>query len=471
MKQKFDLYAEALKTADEYSMLDSERGVLVGYSGGADSSALLHILRRVCRERGLAIHAVHVHHGIRGAEADRDAEFCREQCRKLGVPFTARYADIPRLAKESGKGIEETAREYRYAAFAEIISADERLTCIATAHNADDNAETVIFNLARGTGIGGLRGIPPVRTDSGIRIIRPLIGAAKSDILGYCEENGIEYIFDSTNDDTAYTRNYIRHEIIPSLRSVNPSVIDTVFRMSCSVRCDSNYIDTEAKLFADLHIKNGRIKTKAIADAHEAIASRVISAMYSAVGGRSLERIHIKDVLKLAKNNKNGSSVSLVGGVRAKIDNGSLFFTNTPEAEAFEFQMELKPGINRFESPDFAIYVANSDISSEDLQKDNETLQNIYKLSILMQVNSDKINRVLIARSRREGDSYIFGGMTRKLKKLYNDRGISIAQRMKTPVICDGEGIVWVPGFPAADRVKDGCKITLIYYYNGEENE
>ncbi len=471
MKQKFDLYAEALKTVDEYSMLDSERGVLVGYSGGADSSVLLHILGRVCRARGLDIHAVHVHHGIRGAEADRDAEFCREQCQKLGVPLTVRYADIPRLARDSGKGIEETAREYRYAAFAEIISQSESLTCIATAHNADDNAETVIFNLARGSGLGGLRGIPPVRTDSGVKVIRPLIGAAKSDILGYCEENGIEYIFDSTNDDTAYTRNYIRHEIIPSLRRMNPSVIDTVFRMSCSLRCDSDYIETQAKLFADSYVKKGKIKAEIIADAHEAIASRVISLMYSAAGGRSLERVHIKDVLKLAKNGKNGSSISLTGGVRAKIENGDLFFTNMPDTEVFEFQMELKPGINRFESPDFAIYVANGDISREDLQKDNETLQNIYKLSILMQVNSDKINRVLIARSRRDGDSYVFGGMTRKLKKLYNDRGISIERRMKTPVICDGEGIVWVPGFPAADRVKDDCKITLIYYYNGEENE
>ncbi|MBQ8552157.1 MAG: tRNA lysidine(34) synthetase TilS [Clostridia bacterium] len=453
-------------------MLCGERGVLAGYSGGADSSALLHILKRICDERGIYLHAMHIHHGIRGAEADRDAELCVRECERMGVDITVERADIPRLARESGCGLEETARAYRYAAFVRKVTSDERISCVATAHNADDNAETVIFNLTRGSGIDGLRGIPPVREEAGVRIIRPLICASKCDIVGYCEQNGIEYIFDSTNDDTVYTRNYIRHEIMPRLRELNPSFVVAAERLSSNLRSDSEYLEAEAERFYKENVRDGKIGAAVLASAHRAIAVRVIAKLFSTVSLRTLERVHIDTVCELAKNSADGSSVSLIGGVRAKCERGELFFTAVPDAAPYEFCRELHYGANSFENPDFAIFMAKDGEVSTDLQKDNETLQNIYKLSILTQVNSDKINHVLFARSRREGDSYVFGGMTRKIKKLYNDRKLPLKRRGEIPIVCDGEGIVWVPGFSTADRVKsDGSGLRLIYYYNGEENE
>ncbi len=453
-------------------MLEGEKGVLIGYSGGADSSALLHILSEVCKKNGLQLHAVHVHHGIRGAEADRDAEFCKAECARLGIRLTLEYVDVPSLAANSGRGIEETARACRYEAFFSILSENSELTCIATAHNADDNAETVIFNLARGSGIDGLRGIPPVRTESGVRIIRPLIASSKGDILGYCDENGIEYIFDSTNADTAYTRNYIRHEILPRFASLNPSFLEAVGRMSANLRVDSQYIEEEAKRFAKHHVQNGKIDAAILAKAPQAIASRIVSAMYRDAGGHMLERVHAESLLALAKNANEGSSISLGGKIRAKIEDCKLYFTSASDTAPPVFCKPLHPGANRFDELGFAIYLSNESKPHKDLQKDNETLQNIYKLSILTQVNSDKISNVLFARSRRDGDSYVFGKMTRKLKKLYNDRGISPAKRAMIPVICDDDGIVWVPGFPAADRVKSNSeKTTIIYYCNGENDE
>ncbi|MBQ2765742.1 MAG: tRNA lysidine(34) synthetase TilS [Clostridia bacterium] len=452
---------------DAYNMLEAHRGVLVGYSGGADSSALLHLMKQICDERGLYLRALHVHHGIRGAEADRDAEFCRKTCERLNIDFTAQYADIPALARESGKGIEETARAYRYDAFARAIENDGRLDCIATAHNADDNAETVIFNLTRGSGIDGLCGIPPMRTYNGIPIIRPLLYATKRDILGYLKENGIEYIFDSTNDDTAYTRNYIRHEIIPALEKINPALLTSVRRMTGNLRADAKYLEGAARRFVIENSADGGINAKVLASADKAISSRAVCELFSKISNKTLERVHVDAVLDLCKTGRENSSVCLIGGTRAKIENGRLYFTSESEDEPTAFEYNLHEGINHFENTDFAVFVSKCGEMREDLQKDNETLKNVYKLSIHTILSSDKINHMLSVRSRRDGDSYVFGGMTRKLKKLYNDRGYSAKKRRETPIFCDAKGIVWVPGFPIADRVKpqDGG-IEIIYYYN-----
>ena len=452
-----------------HSMLDEQKGVLVGYSGGADSSALLHIMKEICDERGLYLRALHVHHGIRGDEADRDAEFCRKTCERLGIDFTLEAADIPALARERGQGIEETAREFRYDAFVKAVKSDSRLTCIATAHNADDNAETVIFNLTRGCGTSGLCGIPPMRIISGIPVIRPLLYAAKRDIIGYLNENGTEYIFDSTNADTAYTRNYIRHEIVPRLERVNPSFLDSVRRMTRSLSEDADYIDLAVERFISENVTDGRIDVSLLAKIERAISSRVVCRMFSAVSEKTLERIHVDAVLSLADAKRDGASVSLPGGVRAMIERGCLYFTDEAETEPISFEYTLHEGVNRFEYPDFAVFVSKSGDCRADLQKDNETLQNIYKLSIHTILSSDKIKHMLSVRSRRDGDAYVFGGMTRKLKKLYNDRGYSKEKRCRTPIFCDADGIVWVPEFSVADRVKpEGDGIKIIYYYNGD---
>ena len=267
----------------QYNMLEGCTGILVGYSGGADSSVLLRLLCGLCRERNIYLLAVHVHHGIRGDEADRDAEFCRRACEKLGVEFRLIRADIPALASKLGRGIEETARDFRYSEFRRILESDARLSHVAVAHNSDDNAETMIFNLVRGCGVDGLGGIVPIRPLGNIAqplgesaqgnafaqsshngdhaqssyngdyaqqragiLIRPLITVQKREILGYCAENGIEYIIDSTNADTAYTRNYIRAEIIPRLERLNPSFLTAAERLSGLARADSDSLERTA---------------------------------------------------------------------------------------------------------------------------------------------------------------------------------------------------------------------------------
>ena len=193
------------KAIKQYEMSNIYEGAIIGFSGGADSSAILHYLSKKTKK----LLAIHINHMIRGEEALRDEFFCKNMCKKLGVKFLSFRVDVPYLAEERKQGLEETAREERYKIFNKIISQNSDYKCIVTAHNANDNAETVIFNLSRGSGAKGIAGIKPVLNN----IVRPLIYCSKQEILEYCKKNSITFVNDSTNLDTDYTRNYIKYQI------------------------------------------------------------------------------------------------------------------------------------------------------------------------------------------------------------------------------------------------------------------
>ena len=517
----------------QYNMLDGCTGILVGYSGGADSSALLRLLCGLCRERDIYLVAVHVHHGIRGDEADRDAEFCRRTCEELGVEFRLIRADIPALASRLGRGIEETARDFRYSEFGRILESDARLSHVAVAHNSDDNAETLIFNLVRGCGVDGLGGIAPIRPLGNVAqpiveaaqgnafaqssynsdhaqsshngdhaqssyngdyaqsshngdyaqqragiLIRPLIRVQKREILGYCAENGIEYIIDSTNADTAYTRNYIRAEIIPRLERLNPSFLTAAERLAGLARADSDSLDRTAAAYC----ASDTIALSELNSLDGAIASRAVRILFSKHSPATLETCHVDSLLRLAETAREGASLSLPGKIRAKISRGKLTFIDSASANSayannaapqqrIEFEYPLAVGMNQFTSPNFAAILLPNSKKCGEFEKYNERLKNIYKLSIHAELNSDKINHILFVRSRRAGDAYVFGGMTRRLKKLYNDKKLSPAERERLPVFCDSEGIVWVPGFAVADRARaDSDRILSVWYYYNPAN-
>ncbi len=442
-----------LSALSDHRMLEGKRGVLLAYSGGADSSALLALLADLCGGNGIFLKAVHVHHGIRGAEADRDAAFCRETCEKRGVPFVLLRADIPEMAKRSGRGIEETARAYRYEAFERLIREDERLDCLATAHNADDNAETILFRLARGSGLHGLCGIPPVRPFGEYSVIRPLIACAKREIIGYCAENGIEYQYDATNGDTDYTRNYIRHEIMPRFETINPSFCAAAGRLAASLREEDALLDGLAEDFLAANRNGNALALDALKTARTPIALRAVRRLFAESSSYMLEREKTEEILSLCRKGREGSSLSLGGGFRAAIRKGTLRFEaegeKTASAVSCPMPKALTDGENRFEKPDFAVFLGN------DEKKENcyETLKNIYKLSIHITVNSAKIKGAVSVRFREPGDAFVFGGMKRRLKQLFHDRGFDAETRASLPLFCDSEGIIWIPGFPAADHV------------------
>lgn len=424
--------------------------VLVGFSGGGDSSALLHILKGYSDKKSIRLCAVHVNHMIRGDEADEDEEFCRGFCKELGIEFVSVKEDIPALAQKEKKGIEECARDFRYSVF-ERICREKGISKIATAHNADDNLETVLFNLARGCGIRGIGGIQPVRG----RIIRPLIGCSKEEILEYCEKNKIPYRTDSTNSQTEYTRNYIRHNILPHMKRLNPLAGENSVVTSRAARQCCQAIDDG--------ISRG---VWSMDTAPEAVRIRLIDEEYTKAGGRQggLEACHYRALLELIDKGAEGSMVSLPGLKRARIHGGKMVFEEDPRKKREKLcgEYSLSEGITEIPHLDLAVEI----IPKGEKSKISE---NVYKLTMNAILCFDTIDGIsgLFVRPRQNGDKYRLGGMTKSVKKLLWELPLSAEDKLNYPLICDGEGIVFLPGFKVRDgeKYKKGKEYSVNVYF------
>lgn len=413
-----------------------KNGVIVGFSGGADSLTLLCALKKYCSEHNNAkICAVHVNHMIRGAEADRDERFSEEFCKGIGVEFLSFSRDVPSYAKEHSLGIEETARNVRYSIFADILRGRNDLSCIAVAHNATDNLETVIFNMMRGAGTRGIAGIAPERD----AIIRPLLYVPKRDIVKALNEAAIPYMTDSTNLETDYTRNYIRAEILPKLSHLadNPEAAAT--RLSRALREDSEYLDKEALGVFGLY-KNTSVPRDTLSLMPPAIFYRFISLM-AKNAGCNIESTHVRAIRDSLDNSCGDFSISLPGKMDFICLSGECSVSEKTPKFDIRYEYPLSLGVNRIEEIDAEIILSEEpilDFSSK-----------VYKISIQQAIDFDIINGGLYVREKRDGDSYSYGGMTHKLKKLFNDKKIPPADRAYIPIICDKDGILWVPGFSA----------------------
>lgn len=226
----------------EYNMLNGADAVAVALSGGADSVSLLLALRELSGEYGITVTACHVNHNLRGEESDRDMRFCEELCERLGVELRTASIDVLAM-RQKHESLEECARRARYGFFESVLSELGENARLATAHNADDSAETTLLNLMRGTGLKGLCGVPPVRG----RLVRPIIFCTRAEVEAFLAERGQRYVTDSTNLSDDYTRNKIRNIILPEMRKINGSLTTAMTRMERTLRADSDYLDSLAQ--------------------------------------------------------------------------------------------------------------------------------------------------------------------------------------------------------------------------------
>lgn len=426
-----------------YGMESVYDGAIIGFSGGADSSAILHYLSKKTKK----LLCVHINHMIRGEEALRDEFFCKNMCQKYGVRFLSYVVDVPSLAKKRKQGLEETARQERYRIFEKILSQNEDYKCIVTAHNANDNAETVLFNLSRGSGPKGISGIKPVSNN----IVRPLIYCSKEEILEYCRKNSIDYVNDSTNIDTDYTRNYIRHEIVPMLEKINPSFLDSCMRMGELLRDDEKYLrEICEKIILENKIKT-RINTSLLVSLERPIASRVLMYLYK----ENLDRKAVDACLKLAKHGKVGQYINLPGKLSFKKERGYVKFVSTELLLKANYNIVLKNGINHIKELGIAIGVNNED-EPRNYTFVDETILNS--------------RGILIARNKQDGDKIYHGKMTKKLKTLFCDKHIPSHYRDKIPLICDDDGILLIPTIAVRDGAKSKEGNTKIRIYKNDEN-
>ncbi len=408
-------------TIEKHRMLENITSLAVGVSGGADSMCLLHILSKLKEEYGIILKAVHINHGIRGHEALRDENAVRAYCEKAGIELLVFHKDIPYLAKEMGLGEEECGRQVRYECFSKA-----HCDVVATAHSLSDSIETLIFNLSRGTGTKGLCGIPPVRDGN---IIRPLIDCTREEIENYCKENGVPYVTDSTNLTDDYKRNYIRHKIIPALSEVNEGYARNISSALEILRCESDFIDSEARRLIDGSKCDKGYNRCCFLSAHEAVRKRAVSILLRSKMNKTTEKRHIDlaDKIILSGQGKNEISKDLYICCESDIIS---FQSHTVLPQ----EWECAENAGRFDTPYGTFVLAKgsvSDIKNKDA------------------VDGDKLCGALKMTSRRQGDSFYSKRRknTKSLKKLFNEDKVPEEKRGEYAVLRCEDTLIWLENY------------------------
>lgn len=420
---------KVLSAVKRFSLLSGEEKVTVALSGGADSVSLLFALLRLQKRLNITVSAAHFNHMIRGAEADRDEAFARELCERLGVPFIAGRGDVPKYAAENKISEETAARLLRYA----FLERAEGL--VATAHTASDNFETVLFNLTRGAALGGLCGIPPKRG----KFIRPLLFCTREDVEQYCRENHLDFITDSTNLSDDYTRNNIRHNVIPVLKEINPSAEAAVMRTVLSLSETNDFITGIADKFLSDNIKEGGLCVTSLP--HPAAAKAAIRRFTEIQAGFQTDNAHTDALYNIAQN---GGRTSLPENFEGICKNGILKIESI-SGKKYLFRVKTERRIN-------------------DLFTKNEKVNNLL---LKNSIACDKIIGKSVLRTRQPGDSIRLAGRgcTKTLKKLFCELAVPEDMRAYIPVIADDKGVIWIYGIGVADRcavTKKTTEITVI---------
>lgn len=435
-------------TIEKFNMIERGENIAVALSGGADSVSLLHILNELSGRMDFKLCAVHLNHQIRGKEADEDEAFVRNLCKNMGIRCITASADVPALARQRGESLEQAGREARYALFRRIMR-EGKADKVATAHNMNDRAETVLMRILRGSGLDGLAGIKPVREDG---IIRPLLYMPRAEIEKYCFENGLEYRTDSTNSDNEYTRNKIRNELIPILeREFNPSVIESLAGLAENVCGDAEFLEEYARrLYRAMKnpLPSGKpiclhIESLKMVDASIARRLFAIAASEALERNPELERTHYDALFALLEKN-TGSRADLPNSLHATVNYGWLAFETEDAEEKLEFDFEAEIG-GGYVIPEFNLKISLEERPQGYKAKSGENLLDLDKLTLPLRV-----------RNRRKGDKVVMfkDGKRKKLKSFFIDAKIPRNERDKVPLlISDGE-IAAVIGMRTSEKFK-----------------
>lgn len=398
-----------------YQMLSPGDAVICAVSGGADSMALLWVMYLLRDKLKITLSAAHFNHGLRGEESDRDEAFVRQFCADYQIPFVCGRENVV----SGNKGLEAAARDARYAFLRSLPGK------IATAHTADDNAETLLLHLVRGTGLRGLGGITPVNGN----VIRPMLTVTREEILDLLTQYSIPHMEDSTNAGDDFLRNRLRHHVMPLLRQENPNLSGNLTAMALRLRRDEEALVNIAR-------ENKTNSVDALRHMEPAVRSRILSGLLSEAGVKEPESEHIAAMEKLVFSEKPSARASFPGNITVNRNYDELEVSRG--AEAIEAAELTCPGELHF--PGLRITCRPND----------SAVQHADDFSVLPQGK-------IWVRPRIAGDTIRLSGGTKNIKKLYIDAKIPASRRMQIPVIADGCGVLGVVGFGAhLDRLSDG---------------
>lgn len=420
------------KVIRNYGMLQTGDSVLVGLSGGADSVCLCHLLWRLQERLGISVRALHVNHGIRGEEADRDEHFCKAFCEKFEIPLEIYRCSVPDECAKTKEGTEECARRLRYAAFEQFSKENEK---IATAHTANDNAETVLLHMARGTGLKGLCGIPPVRG----KIIRPLIETERAQTEAYCEKEHLGFVTDSTNLSKAYARNRIRMDALPAMKTVNPAALQAVSRMTALLTEEEALLSELTQKALEQAQSAQGLSLEILKSFPKALSLRVIQQKLKNTWQGEFTLAHAQAILGLLES---GNAVQIANAHRVYKRNGYLVFSE-PQSRIPEWNFSLSLETltdETLETPFYSIRIQKIFIKD---------LQNFQKELFPNAVDCAKIGTTLELRSRRSGDrfSHPKRKVTKTLKKWFIECKIPLEERNASAVLSSGEHVLWTANF------------------------
>lgn len=431
---------------EEY-LLSQGDNILIALSGGPDSVALLRLLLKLKKNYNLSLSAVYVNHNLRPKALKKEIKFCRELCEKYKIEFYLKETDIPKLAKSEKKSVEEIARSERYRFFKELVNA-HNFSKIALGHHKDDQVETILFKISRGTGLSGLVGFKAKRDN----IIRPLFWATKDQILSFLKSLKQDFCIDRSNKTLDYKRNYIRNKLLPELRkNLNPSIDKSLLNLIANIEDEEKYLaQTTAKKQKTLCQKNrtGKyiINLPKLLKCERWLRRRILRNLLTELNQNGLtpDRETILRLEKLIESVK--PSLSLPNRIKAVISEDFLILCRPKK---LNFNIELNTGKYTQIEP-LGLKIKCSLLKADKIK----LIKTKQSKSVFLDFN--KLNPPLFVRNIKAGDRFSPLGLkgSKKISEFLTDKKVKSWQKAEIPLICDQTGIIWLAGYEIAERVK-----------------